>query len=175
MVIPKRRCSDTWSIFAPFRTRWCGKGDDWCFCLVAIVLDSVLIGLMTVWLMLHQLDTWSKLSCILLLICRISFRCIPLSKYDLRNGRKHEFLRLMVCLFSRIFLFPSFDMYLPSSETERWDDKWVLSTILFVCGNHVEDSNTYIQLFMVLLMILPQTESDYWKHLQLDSSGRRQK
>ena len=73
MVIPKRRCSDTWSIFAPFRTRSSGKGDKWCFCLVAIVIDLVLIGLMTIWLLSHQLDTWSKLSCILLLICIISF------------------------------------------------------------------------------------------------------
>ena len=38
VVIPKRRCFDTWSIFAPFRTR-SGKGDNWCFCLVAIVTD----------------------------------------------------------------------------------------------------------------------------------------
>ena len=70
MVIPKRRCSDTWSIFAPFRTI---SSHNWCFCLVAIVIDLVLIGLMTIWLLLHQLDTWSKLSCILLLICIISF------------------------------------------------------------------------------------------------------
>ena len=28
---------------------------------------------MTMWLLSHQLDTWSKLSCMLLLICRISF------------------------------------------------------------------------------------------------------
>ena len=73
MVIPKRWCSDTWSIFAPFRKKSNGKGDSWCFCLVAIVIDLVLIGLMTIWLLSHQLDTWSKLSCILLLICRISF------------------------------------------------------------------------------------------------------
>ena len=73
MVIPKRRCSDTWSIFAPVRTRSRGKGHSWCFCLVAIVIDLVLIGLMTIWLLSHQLDTWSKLSCILLLICIISF------------------------------------------------------------------------------------------------------
>ena len=39
------------------------------FCLVAIVIDLVLIGLMTIWLLSHQLDTWSKLSCTLLLIC----------------------------------------------------------------------------------------------------------
>ena len=73
MVIPRKRCSDTWSIFAPFRTRSSGKGDKWCFCLVAIVIDLVLVGLMTIWLLSHQLNTWSKLSCILLLICRISF------------------------------------------------------------------------------------------------------
>ena len=73
MVIPKRRCSDTWSIFAPFRTRSGGKGDNWRFCLVAIVIDFVLIGLMTIWLLSQQLDTWSKLFCILLLICIISF------------------------------------------------------------------------------------------------------
>ena len=73
MVIPRRRCSDTWSVFAPFRTRSSGKGDKWCFCLVAIVIDLVLIGLMTKWLLSHQLDTWSKLSCTLLLICIISF------------------------------------------------------------------------------------------------------
>ena len=73
MVIPRRRCSDTWSIFAPFRTRSSGKGDNWCFCLVAIIIDLVLIGLMTIWLLSHQLDTWSKQSCILLLICIISF------------------------------------------------------------------------------------------------------
>ena len=73
MVIPKRQCSDTWSIFAPFRTRSSGKGDSWCFCLVAIVIDLVLIGLMTIWLLSHQLDTWSKLSCILLLICVMYF------------------------------------------------------------------------------------------------------
>ena len=48
MVIPKRRCSDTCTIFAPFRTRSSGKGDNWCFCLVAIVIDLVLIGLMTI-------------------------------------------------------------------------------------------------------------------------------
>ena len=70
MVIPKRRCSDTWSIFAPRRLRSSGNGDNWCFCLVAIVIDLVLIGLMTVWLLSPQLDTWSKLSCILLLICK---------------------------------------------------------------------------------------------------------
>ena len=68
-----RRCSDTRSVFALFRTRSSGKGDNWCFCLVAIVIDLVLIGLMTIWLLTHQLDTWSKLSCILLLICIISF------------------------------------------------------------------------------------------------------
>ena len=73
MVIPKRRCSDSWSIFAPFITRSSGKGDNWCFYLVAIVIDLVLIGLMTIWLLSYQLDTWSKLSCILLLICIISF------------------------------------------------------------------------------------------------------
>ena len=28
VVIRKRRCSDTWSIFAPFRTRSSGKGDN---------------------------------------------------------------------------------------------------------------------------------------------------
>ena len=67
-----RRCSDTRSIFAPFRTRSSGKGDNWCFCMVEIVKDLVLIGLMTIWLS-HQLETWSKLSCILLLICIISF------------------------------------------------------------------------------------------------------
>ena len=33
MVIPKRRCSDTWSIFAPFRMRSSGKGDNSCFCV----------------------------------------------------------------------------------------------------------------------------------------------
>ena len=69
----KRWCFDAWSIIAPFRTRLSGKGDNWCFCLVAIVIDLVLIGLMTIWLLWHQLETWSKLSCILLLICRISF------------------------------------------------------------------------------------------------------
>ena len=73
MVIPRRRCSDTWSIFAPFRTRSSGKDDNWCFCLVAIVIDLVLIGLMTIWLLSYQFDTWSKLSCILLLICITSF------------------------------------------------------------------------------------------------------
>jgi len=41
VVIRKRRCSDTWSIFTPFRTRSSGKGDNWCFCLVAIVIDLV--------------------------------------------------------------------------------------------------------------------------------------
>ena len=69
MVIPKRRCCYTWSIYAPFRTRSSGKGDNWCFCMVAIVIDLDLIGLMTIWLSSHHLDTWSKLSCILLLIC----------------------------------------------------------------------------------------------------------
>ena len=39
MVIPRRRCSDTWSVFAPFWTRSSGKGDNWCFCLVAIVRE----------------------------------------------------------------------------------------------------------------------------------------
>ena len=73
MVIPKRRCSDTWSIFAPFRTRSNVKGNNWCFRLVAIVIDLVLVGLMTISLLLHQLDTWFKLSCISLLICRTSF------------------------------------------------------------------------------------------------------
>ena len=73
MVIPRRRCFDTWSIFAPFRTRSSGRGDKWCFCLVAIVIDLVFVGLMTVWLLSRQLDIWSKLSCILLLICRILF------------------------------------------------------------------------------------------------------
>ena len=71
MVIRKRWCSDTWSVFASFRTRSSGKGYNWCFCLVAIVIDLVLIGLMTIWLLSHQLNTWSKLFCIL--ICRISF------------------------------------------------------------------------------------------------------
>ena len=37
----------------------------------------------------------------------------------------------------------------------------------------VEDSNTQRQLFVVLLMILSQTGNDYFKHLQLESSGRR--
>ena len=48
MVIPKRRCSDTLSVFAPFITRSSGKGDNWGFCLVAIIIDLVLIGLMTI-------------------------------------------------------------------------------------------------------------------------------
>ena len=73
VVIPKRGCSDTWSVFTPFRTRLSSKGDNWCFCLVATVIDLVLIGSMTICLLSHQLDTWSKLSCILLLICRIFF------------------------------------------------------------------------------------------------------
>ena len=73
LVIPKRRCSDTWLILAPFRMRSNGKLSNWCFCLVAIVIDLVLIGLMTIWLLSHQLDTWSKLSYILLLICTIPF------------------------------------------------------------------------------------------------------
>ena len=34
--------------FAPFRTRSIGQGDNWCFCLVVIVIDLVLIGLMTI-------------------------------------------------------------------------------------------------------------------------------
>ena len=38
-VIPKRRFSDT---------RSSGKSDNWCFCLVAIVIDLVLIGLMSI-------------------------------------------------------------------------------------------------------------------------------
>ena len=67
-----KRCSDTWSIFAPRRTGSSGKDDGWCFCLVATVIDLVLIELMTIWLLSHQLDTWSKLSCTLLLICKIS-------------------------------------------------------------------------------------------------------
>ena len=73
MVISRRRCSDTWSFFTPFRTRSSGKDDNWCFCLVAIVIALVLIGLMTIWKVSHQLYTWSNLSCILLLICIISF------------------------------------------------------------------------------------------------------
>ena len=73
IVIPERRCSDIWSILAPFRMRSKGKGDNSCFCQVAIVIDLVLIGLMIIWLLSHQLDTWSELSCIVLLICRISF------------------------------------------------------------------------------------------------------
>ena len=47
-VIRKRRCSDTWSIVALRRTRSSGKDDSWCFCLVAIVIDLVLIGLITI-------------------------------------------------------------------------------------------------------------------------------
>ena len=78
MVIPKRRCSDTWPIFAPFRTRSSGNGDNRCFCLVEIVIDLVLIGLMTIWLLSHLLDTCSKLSCILLLICKVSSRCVQM-------------------------------------------------------------------------------------------------
>ena len=73
MVRPKRQCSDSWSIFAPFRMRSSGKGDNWCFCLLAIVINLVLIGLMTIWLLSHQMDTWSKLFCVLLLICIIYF------------------------------------------------------------------------------------------------------
>ena len=71
LVIPKTRCSDTWSISAPRRTRWSGMGDCWCFCPVAIVIDLVLIRLVTVWL--NQLDTWSKVSWILFLIDRVYF------------------------------------------------------------------------------------------------------
>ena len=48
IVIPKRRCSDTSSSFAPFRTRSSDKDYNRCFCLVAIVIDLVLIGLMTI-------------------------------------------------------------------------------------------------------------------------------
>ena len=47
-VTRKRRCSDTWSVIALRRTRSSGKDDSWCFCLVAIVIDLVLIGLMTI-------------------------------------------------------------------------------------------------------------------------------
>jgi len=68
--------------------------------------------------------------------------------------------------------------------------------IWLVCRNHVEDLSTHIHLFLfilhlflvilhlflvilhfflAILIILTQTGNDYWKHLQLDSSGRRQK
>ena len=43
---PDGRDSKRW--FAGFRTRMSGKGDNGCFCLVAIVIDLVLIGLMTI-------------------------------------------------------------------------------------------------------------------------------
>jgi len=76
LVIPERRFSNTWSIFALFRTSASGKGDNWCFWLVVIFLDLVLIRLMIMWLLSHEYGychTWPRLSCILLLICELLF------------------------------------------------------------------------------------------------------
>ena len=36
VVLPKRRCSHTWSVSVPRRPRSSAKGDNWYFCLVAI-------------------------------------------------------------------------------------------------------------------------------------------
>ena len=55
MVLHKKRCSVTWLISAPRTKRWRGKGDSWCFCLVPIFIDSVLIGLMSIY---HYCHNW---------------------------------------------------------------------------------------------------------------------
>ena len=109
MVIPKRRCSDTWSIFTLLSS---GMGDNWCFCLVVIVIDLVLIRLMTIWLLLHQLDTWSKLSCILLLgdnwcfclvvividLVLIGLMTIGLLSHQLDTWSKWSCILLLICI-----------------------------------------------------------------------------
>ena len=60
------------------------------------------------------------------------------------------------------FLFSSFDIYLPSSETERYGmTNWSCPLVVVFCRNHVEDLSTHIHLFLVLLMILTQTRNDY--------------
>ena len=61
-----------------------------------------------------------------------------------------------------VFLLSSLDMYLPSSETERYGTtNGSCPHFLFVCRNHVEDLSTHIHLFLVLLMTLTQTGNDY--------------
>ena len=60
------------------------------------------------------------------------------------------------------FLFSSLDMYLPSSETERYGmTNGSYPLVVVFCINHVEDLSTHIHLFLVLLMILTQTGNDY--------------
>ena len=75
IIIPKSRCSATCSTFTPCSNRSSDKGNSWCFCLVAIVTEWVFFGLMTIELLSHQHETWSKLSC--KLYCIISFPDAP--------------------------------------------------------------------------------------------------
>ena len=63
------------------------------------------------------------------------------------------------------FLFSSFDMYLPSSETERYGITNGSCPLVFLCVQKscrgFEHSYIYIHLFLVLVMILTQTKNDY--------------
>ena len=49
--------------------------------------------------------------------------------------------------------FPSLDMYLPSSEMERYGMTYGSCPLVSACRNHVEDLSTHILFFLVLLMI----------------------
>ena len=73
IINPKSRCSATCSTFTPCSNRSSDKGNSWCFCLVAIVIEWVFFGLITIELLSHQHETWSKLSCKVCSACIISF------------------------------------------------------------------------------------------------------
>ena len=71
--------------------------------------------------------------------------------------------------------FPSLYIYLPSSETERYgiiNGSCPLVFILQKSCRGFEHSYTFV---LCSIIILTQTGNDYWKHLQLVSSGCRQK
>ena len=72
IIIPKSRCSATCSTFAPCSNRSSDKGKSWCFCFVAIVIECFFFGLMTLELLPHQHETWSKLSSQVCSTCIIS-------------------------------------------------------------------------------------------------------
>ena len=64
------------------------------------------------------------------------------------------------CLYhpdQTIVYFPaSIRIYLAPKETHNYGMTNGSCPLVFVCGNHIEDSNTHIQLFVGLLMILSQ-------------------
>ena len=59
------------------------------------------------------------------------------------------------------FLFSSLDMYLPSSETERYGMTNGSCPLCFCLQKSCGGFDIHIHLFLVLLMILTQTGNDY--------------